>query len=77
MPGITVENGTIKAQGEELRRVTVDGREFFGDDASATLKNLPADMVDRVQVFDRGSDLSMFSGFDDGNTQKTMNITTK
>lgn len=77
MPGITVENGTIKAQGEELRRVTVDGREFFGDDASATLKNLPADMVDRVQVYDRGSDLSMFSGFDDGNTQKTMNVVTK
>ncbi len=77
MPGITVENGTVKAQGEEIRRVTVDGKEFFGDDASATLRNLPADMVDRVQVFDRGSDLSMFSGFDDGNTQKQMNVVTK
>lgn len=77
MPGITVEGGTVKAQGEEVRRVTVDGREFFGDDASATLKNMPADMVDRVQVFDRGSDLSMFSGFDDGNTQKQMNVVTK
>ncbi len=77
MPGITVENGTMKAQGEEIRRVTVDGRESFGDDAAATLKNLPADMVDRVQVFDRGSDLSMFSGFDDGNTQKSMNVVTK
>jgi len=77
MPGITVENGTIKAQGEELKRVTVDGREFFGDDASSTLKNLPADIVDRVQVYDRGSDLSMFSGFDDGNTTKTMNVVTK
>ena len=58
MPGITVENGAVRAQGEEVRRVTVDGREFFGDDAQATLRNLPADMVDRVQVFDRGSDLS-------------------
>ncbi|MCX6140325.1 MAG: outer membrane beta-barrel protein [Candidatus Kapabacteria bacterium] len=77
MPGITVENGVIKAQGEEVRKVTVDGREFFGDDASATLKNMPSDMVDRVQVYDRGSDLSMFSGFDDGNTQKTMNVVTK
>ena len=77
MPGITVENGTVKAQGEEVRRVTVDGREFFGDDAQATLRNLPADMVDRVQVFDRGSDLSMFSGFDDGNTSKQMNLVTR
>ncbi|MFN5876983.1 MAG: carboxypeptidase regulatory-like domain-containing protein, partial [Ignavibacteria bacterium] len=77
MPGITVENGTVKAQGEEVRRVTVDGREFFGDDAQATLRNLPADMVDRVQVFDRGSDLSMFSGFDDGNTSKQMNVVTR
>jgi len=77
MPGITVENGTVRAQGEEVRRVTVDGREFFGDDAQATLKNLPADMVDRVQVFDRGSDLSMFSGFDDGNTSKQMNLVTR
>lgn len=77
MPGITVENGTVRAQGEEVRRVTVDGREFFGDDAQATLRNLPADMVDRVQVFDRGSDLSMFSGFDDGNTSKQMNLVTR
>ncbi|MEN9282492.1 MAG: hypothetical protein RL594_1427 [Bacteroidota bacterium] len=77
MPGITVENGAVRAQGEEVRRVTVDGREFFGDDAQATLRNLPADMVDRVQVFDRGSDLSMFSGFDDGNTSKQMNLVTR
>lgn len=77
MPGITVENGTVRAQGEEVRRVTVDGREFFGDDAQATLRNLPADMVDRVQVFDRGSDISMFSGFDDGNTSKQMNVVTR
>ncbi len=77
MPGITVESGTVRAQGEEVRRVTVDGREFFGDDAQATLRNLPADMVDRVQVFDRGSDLSMFSGFDDGNTSKQMNLVTR
>ena len=55
----------------------VDGKEFFGDDASATLRNLPADMVDRVQVYDRGSDQSMYSGFDDGNTQKTINLVTK
>lgn len=77
MPGVTIENGQVKAQGEVVQKVLVDGKEFFGDDASATLRNLPADMVDRVQVYDRGSDQSMYSGFDDGNTQKTINLITK
>lgn len=77
MPGITVENGQVKAQGEDVRRVLVDGREFFGDDASAALRNLPAEIVDRVQIFDRMSDQSAFTGFNDGNTQKTMNILTR
>jgi hypothetical protein len=77
MPGVTIENGVVKAQGEEVRKILVDGREFFGDDASATLRNLPAEMVDRVQVFDRMNDQSMFAGFDDGNTQRTMNVVTK
>lgn len=77
MPGITNENGTIKAQGEEIKKVTVDGQEFFGEDAAAALKNLPAELVDRIQVFDRASDQSQFSGIDDGNSQKTLNIVTK
>ncbi|MBI2794821.1 MAG: outer membrane beta-barrel protein [Ignavibacteria bacterium] len=77
MPGVNVEGGTVTAHGEDVRRVLVDGREFFGDDPSSTLRNVPADMVDRVQVYDRGSDMSMFSGFDDGNTQKTINLITK
>ncbi|MFN8287555.1 MAG: outer membrane beta-barrel protein [Chitinophagales bacterium] len=77
MPGITNENGTIKAQGEQVKKVTIDGKEYFGDDASMALKNIPADVVDRVQVFDRMSDQSNFTGFDDGNSQKAMNIVTK
>lgn len=77
MPGITIENGVVKAQGEEVKRVTVDGKDFFGDDVSMALRNLPAEVVDKVQVFDRWSDQAMFTGFDDGNTQKTINITTK
>lgn len=77
MPGVNVEGGTVTAHGEDVRRVLVDGREFFGDDPSSTLRNVPADMVDRVQVYDRGSDMSMFSGFDDGTTQKTINLITK
>lgn len=77
MPGITNENGQIKANGENLKKVTVDGKEFFGDDVNAALKNLPADIVDRVQVFDRWSDQASFTGFDDGNSQKAMNIITR
>lgn len=77
MPGITNENGTIKAQGEEVKKVTVDGQDFYGDDAAAALKNLPAEVIDKIQVFDRQSDQSQFTGIDDGNSQKTLNIVTK
>jgi outer membrane receptor protein involved in Fe transport len=77
MPGITIENGTVKAQGEEVKRVTIDGREFFGEDAAMALRNLPAEVVDKIQVFDRLSDQARFTGFDDGNTQKAINIVTK
>ncbi len=77
MPGITVEQGVVKAGGEDVRKVTVDGREFFGDDAVATLRNLPAEVIDKIQVFDRLSDQAQFTGFDDGNTTKAINIITK
>ena len=77
MPNITIENGQVKAQGENVQKVTVDGRDFFGDDASLALKNLPAEVIDKIQVFDRLSDQSQFTGFDDGQTTKTINIVTR
>ncbi len=77
MPGITVQDGKVQAQGEEVKKVTVDGREFFGDDANAALKNLPAEVIDKIQVFDKKSEQSQFTGFDDGNSSKTINIVTK
>jgi Outer membrane protein beta-barrel family/CarboxypepD_reg-like domain len=77
MPGVTIENGVVKAQGEEVKKVTVDGQEFFGDDAALALKNLPAEVIDKVQVFDRLSEQSQFTGFDDGSAVKTINITTR
>ncbi|MFZ4058250.1 MAG: outer membrane beta-barrel protein [Ferruginibacter sp.] len=78
MPGVTVDkSGTVTAQGEQVRKVTVDGKEFFGDDATAALRNLPAEVIDKIQVFDRLSDQAAFTGFDDGNSVKAMNITTK
>ncbi|MEO9144006.1 MAG: TonB-dependent receptor [Ginsengibacter sp.] len=78
MPGITVDkSGTVTAQGETVKKVTVDGRDFFGDDATATLRNLPAEVIDKIQVFDKLSDQAQLTGFDDGNTTKSINIVTK
>lgn len=78
MPGITVDNkGNVTAQGESVKKVTVDGRDFFGDDATAALRNLPSEIVDKIQVFDRLSDQAQLTGFDDGNTTKSINIVTK
>lgn len=78
MPGVTVDkSGTVTAQGETVKKVTVDGRDFFGDDATATLRNLPAEVVDKIQVFDKLSDQAQLTGFDDGNSVKAINIVTK
>jgi hypothetical protein len=78
MPGITVDrSGTVTAQGEQVKKVTVDGKEFFGDDATAALRNLPSEVVDKIQVYDRLSEQAQLTGFDDGNTQKAINIVTK
>lgn len=77
MPGVMIQDGKVQAQGEEVKRVLVDGKEFFGEDAMMVLKNLPAEIVDKVQIFDRLSDQAQFSGFNDGNTEKTMNIVTR
>ncbi|MFT3681377.1 MAG: TonB-dependent receptor [Ferruginibacter sp.] len=78
MPGITVDKaGTVTAQGDQVKKVTVDGKDFFGDDATAALKNLPAEIIDKIQVFDKLSDQAQFTGFDDGNSSKAINIVTK
>lgn len=77
MPGVTSSNGQVQAQGEQVKKVLVDGKPFFGDDPNAALKNLPADVVNKIQIYDGKSEQSLFSGIDDGNTVKTMNIVTK
>ncbi|TMQ71433.1 MAG: hypothetical protein E6K80_05570 [Candidatus Eisenbacteria bacterium] len=74
LPGVTMENGQIKAQGENVQNLLVNGRPFFGSDPTAAMRNLPADVVDRIQVYDRASDQAEFSGFDDSQSQKTMNF---
>lgn len=77
IPGITNENGVLKAQGENVREILVDGKAFFGDDAAIALKNLPAEIIDKIEIFDKRSEQSQLTGFNDGNTSKTINIVTR
>jgi len=78
MPGIKVEkDGSIKAQGEKVTKVLVDGKEFFGNDPKVATKNLPADAIDKVQVYDKQSDQAQLTGFEDGNYEKTINLKLK
>ncbi|MDB5020428.1 MAG: hypothetical protein JWQ28_1555, partial [Pedobacter sp.] len=78
LPGVEVaKDGTVKAQGESVTRVKVDGKEFFGSDPLLATKNLPADMIDKIQIIDQMSDQAQFTGVDDGNREKVINITTK
>ncbi len=78
LPGIQVDkNGEIKAMGEKVEKILVDGEEFFGDDPGMAVKNLRADAVKEVQVFDKKSEQAEFTGIDDGKTQKTINLKLK
>ncbi|GAB4044508.1 TonB-dependent receptor [Spirosoma jeollabukense] len=78
LPGMQVgRDGTIKAQGQTVSRILVDGKPFFGNDPKMATRNLPADIVDKVQLYDQSSDQSQFSGIDDGNRERTINITLK
>ena len=78
MPGIQVDkNGQIKAMGETVEKVLVDGEEFFGDDPGMAVKNLRADAVKEVQVFKKQSDQAEFTGVDDGLSKQTINLKLK
>ena len=77
MPGVTSDNTGVKVNGEAVQQVYVDGKPFFGTDPTLALKNLPSEVIDKIQVFYKLSDQATFTGFDDGNSQKTINIVTK
>lgn len=77
MPGMTVKDGSVSHGGESVKKVLVDGKEFFGNDPSAALKNIDASMVDKIEVFDKQSEQAEFTGFSDGKEEKTINILTK
>jgi hypothetical protein len=78
LPGVEVDrDGNVKAQGQAITKILVDGKPFFGNDPKMATRNLPADIIDKVQLFDQSSEQSAFSGVDDGDREKTINITTK
>lgn len=77
LPGLKVDGGTITTQGETVQKVLVDGREFFGNDVATAIKTIPADQIKSVEVFDKLSDEAEFSGIDDGNSYKAINLVTK
>jgi hypothetical protein len=77
MPGVSTDGTTIKVHGEEVKKVLVDGKSFFGDDPAATLRNLPAELIEKIQVFDGSGEQAQFTGFRDGDEEKTLNIVTR
>jgi len=78
LPGVEVaRDGSIKANGQAVHKVLVDGKPFFGNDPKMATRNLPAGIVDKVQMYDQSSDQSQFSGVDDGDRERTINITIK
>jgi hypothetical protein len=75
LPGVEVDReGGITAQGKSVTRVLVDGKEFFGRDPKMSTKNIPANAIDKVQVFDKKSDRAEFTGIDDGEEETTINL---
>lgn len=78
LPGVEVDSdGKITANGKEVTKILIDGKEFFSDDPKVASKNLPVEMVDKLQVVDRKSDLARLTGVDDGEDETVINLTVK
>jgi hypothetical protein len=78
MPGIQVgSDGKITVNGQSITKIRVDGKKFFDGDIETATKNMPADMIDKVQVLDQKSDVALLTGFEDNNTERIINLTTK
>lgn len=75
IPGVEVdESGNVKALGEDVKKVLVDGKEFFGKDIKVATKNIPANAIEKVQVYDKKSEEADFMGIDDGVRDRTINL---
>ncbi|NDV47364.1 hypothetical protein D0T49_09935 [Paludibacter sp. 221] len=78
LPGVEVSSeGKITVNGEEIKKIRVDGKKFFGDDVEMATKNLPAEMIEKIQVLEEKSDMAKLTGFEDDETERIINLTTK
>jgi hypothetical protein len=78
LPGVEVDkDGKISVNGKEVKKFLVEGKEFFSDDPQVASKNLPAEMVEKLQVVDRKSDMARMTGFDDGEEETIINLTVR
>ncbi|GAB3171838.1 outer membrane beta-barrel protein [Telluribacter humicola] len=77
LPGVTMEDGKVQAQGEDVQQILIDGKPYFGTDVAKALQSLPAEVIANIQIFDKKSDKAELSGFDDNEQLKTINIVTK
>ena len=78
LPGVEVTtDGKITVNGQDIKKIRVDGKKFFGDDMEMATKNLPAEMIDKIQVYDQKSDMAKLTGFEDNDTERIINLTTK
>ena len=78
LPGVEIgSDGKITANGKEVKKILIDGKEFFSDDPTVASKNIPADMINKLQVIDRKSDLARLTGVDDGDDETVINLTVK
>ena len=78
LPGAEIDDdGNVKINGKDLKKIMVDGKEFFGGDVKTGLKNLPVDMVDKLKTFDKKSDLARVTGIDDGEEETVLDLTVK
>lgn len=78
LPGAEIdEDGNVKVNGKEIKKIMVDGKEFFGGDVKTGLKNLPVDMVEKLKTYDKKSDLSRITGIDDGEEETVLDLTVK
>ncbi|MBN3518499.1 TonB-dependent receptor [Algoriphagus lutimaris] len=77
LPGVAMIDGALQAQGESIAQILVDGKPFFGGDVQTALQNLPAEVIQGIEIFDQKSEKAQLSGFDDGERLKTINIVTK
>ena len=78
VPGAEVDDdGNVKINGKEVKKLLVDGKEFFGGDVKTGLQNLPVDMVDKIKAYDRQSDNARITGIDDGEEETVLDLTVK